>query len=118
MDGRDAPFLHPTAAQVLEIDEDALALGVPFDQPEFFEEAIAGLQLTDAAAQSSLPAVARALRSRRPNRRRSASLVALVARNEPYAFTSNASIYRWYIDPLAKRRGIPQANLRGPKRAD
>jgi hypothetical protein len=26
--------------------------------------------------------------------------------------------YRWYIDPLAKKRGVPTAELRGPKRGD
>jgi len=27
-------------------------------------------------------------------------------------------VYRWYLDPLAKKRGIPIAELRGPKRGD
>jgi hypothetical protein len=25
--------------------------------------------------------------------------------------------YRWYLDPLAKARGVPTARLRGPMRA-
>ncbi len=32
-------------------------------------------------------------------------------------FFSECGTYRWYIDPLAKRRGIPSDQLRGPARA-
>jgi hypothetical protein len=38
--------------------------------------------------------------------------------NRPYLFASDSGDYCWYIDPLAKKRGIPTANLRGIKRAD
>jgi hypothetical protein len=41
-----------------------------------------------------------------------------VAENRPYLFASDTADYRWYVDPLAKRRGVPSAELRGPKRAD
>ena len=33
-------------------------------------------------------------------------------------FFSESGGYRWYVDPLAKRRGVPTAKLRGPARAD
>jgi hypothetical protein len=38
--------------------------------------------------------------------------------NSPYLFYSELGCYRWYIDPLAKKRGIPTKDLRGPARAD
>ena len=38
-------------------------------------------------------------------------------KNRPYLFFSDAGGYRWYLDPLAKRRGIPSERLRGPARA-
>jgi hypothetical protein len=38
--------------------------------------------------------------------------------NEPYLFASDSGDYCWYIDPLAKKRGTPSSELRGPKRAD
>ena len=38
--------------------------------------------------------------------------------SQPYLFASDAGDYCWYIDPLAKKRGVPSTELRGPKRAD
>jgi hypothetical protein len=34
-----------------------------------------------------------------------------------FAFASDAGDYRWNIDPLAKKRGVPISEMRGPKRA-
>ena len=38
--------------------------------------------------------------------------------NRAYAFASDAGDYRWYVDPLAKKRDVPTRELRGPRRAD
>jgi hypothetical protein len=38
--------------------------------------------------------------------------------NQPYVFASDAGEYRWYIDPLAKKRGVPTVEMRGSRRAD
>jgi len=38
--------------------------------------------------------------------------------NGSYVFYSELGCYHWYIDPLAKKRGIPTKDLRGPARAD
>ncbi len=37
--------------------------------------------------------------------------------NGPYLFFSDTGGYRWYLDPLAKKKGVPTAQLRGPARA-
>jgi hypothetical protein len=37
--------------------------------------------------------------------------------NQPYLFFSDSGGYRWHLDPLAKKRRVPSANLRGPARA-
>ena len=37
--------------------------------------------------------------------------------NRRYLFFSDVGWYRWYVDPLAKRRGVPTSRLRGPDRA-
>jgi hypothetical protein len=37
--------------------------------------------------------------------------------NQPYSFFTDRGGYRWMIDPLAKKRAIPTAKLRGPARA-
>lgn len=36
----------------------------------------------------------------------------------PYLFFLETGRYRWYVDPLAKARGVPSLDLRGPARAD
>ncbi len=37
--------------------------------------------------------------------------------NRPFLFFSESGWYRWYVDPLAKKRGVPAAALRGSARA-
>ena len=43
----NGPFLHPNQDQVLTIDLDLVALGVKFDQPEFFDKVLADLSSQD-----------------------------------------------------------------------
>ena len=38
--------------------------------------------------------------------------------NAPYLFYSELAGYLWYVDPLAKKRGVPSKDFRGPQRAD
>jgi hypothetical protein len=44
----NGPFLHPNQDQVLTIDLDLVALGVRFDQPEFFDKDLADLSSQDS----------------------------------------------------------------------
>ena len=44
---QNARFLHPNRDQVLEIDDDLVASGVRFDQPEFFDKMLADLRSKD-----------------------------------------------------------------------
>ena len=37
--------------------------------------------------------------------------------NGAYLFFTETGGYRWYLDPLAKKRKVPTAKLRGEKRA-
>jgi hypothetical protein len=114
----NAKFLHPDADHRLAFDEDLVVLGAAFDRPEFFEKALKGLRSQDEAVL---------LRSRRLLKRYvpdgpegdSADIwQKWWGENEPFAFASDAGDYRWYVDPLAKKRGVPSKDLRGPKRAD
>ena len=113
-----ARFLHPDSAERLATDEDLVALGVPFDEPAFFDKAFADLRSDDKAA------AARALRLLKcyvPTGPRSDFADAWESwwrENQPFAFASDAGDYRWYVDPLAKKRGVPVGELRGPRRAD
>ncbi|MEW6306154.1 MAG: hypothetical protein AB1705_22025 [Verrucomicrobiota bacterium] len=111
-------YLGPADSQKLGVDKTALSFGAPPDKPEFFE------RLIDVS---------------RTNQERRAEAGRLLARyapdgpgegasaeawqqwwqtNKPYLFYSDAGGYRWYIDPLAKKRGISTTRLRGPARAD
>ncbi len=37
---------------------------------------------------------------------------------QKFMFAWDGGDYRWYLDPLAARRGVPTMEFRGPKRAD
>jgi hypothetical protein len=113
-----AKFFYPDHSQRLEIDEDLKAIAAAFDQPAFFDKALADLR-------SGNPAVA--ARARRlleryvpdgPGGAGDDAWTAWWKENQPFVFASDAGDYRWYVDPLAKHRGVPVSELRGPRRAD
>ena len=111
-------FFHPDGEQRLAIDVDLAAWDIAFDRPEFFEKAIAGLGSDDAAARAR---ATRLLERYVPEGPRGDSAVAWDGwwkENKRYAFASDAGDYRWYIDPLAKKRGVPTSEMRGSRRAD
>lgn len=111
-------FLHPNSAQQLEIDVDLMALGVPFDDPQFVDTMLGELQSQDPAVVSRAH---RLLERYVPAGPRAATFDEWRTwwrENQPYAFASDAGDYRWYIDPIAKRRRVPSHKLRGPARAD
>ncbi len=108
-------WLHPGSGNLLEVDADAQSLGVPFDSPEFLPKTIAALQ------QEKTKAVAATLLARYVNGgpgNDAAAWTKWWQENGPYVFYSELGCYHWYIDPLAKKRGIPTKDLRGPARAD
>ncbi len=109
-------WLHPGSTNLLEVDAEAKSLGVPFDSPEFLPKTIAALQRekTKAVAATLL---ARYVNGGGPGNDATA-WTKWWQENGPYVFYSELGCYRWYIDPLAKKRGIPTKDLRGPARAD
>jgi len=113
----EQPFLYPDENQKLQIDANLKALGVAFDAPDFFEKAIAGLRGDTEASARALRTLERYV----PDGPKSATADQWSAwwqENKPYLFASDVGIYRWYVDPLAKKRGVPSTELRGPKRGD
>jgi hypothetical protein len=111
----NAMWLHPGPGNLLEIDAEAKSLGVPFDAPDFLPKTIAALH--DEKAKT----VASALLARYvndPPANNPGAWDNWWKDNGPYVFYSELGCYRWYIDPLAKKRGIPTKDLRGPARAD
>ena len=109
-------YLHADAKGLLLVDPEAQSFGVPPASPEFLEKAIADLSKAERRW------TARQLLNRyvpdgpgpeaTPEAWRS-----WLSRNKPYAFFSDTGGFRWYVDSLAKSRGIPTASLRGPARA-
>lgn len=112
----NAMWLHPGSSNLLEVDADAKSLGVPCDSLEFLPKTIAALQpeKTKVVAATLL---ARYVNGSGPGND-AAAWTKWWQENGPYVFYSELGCYRWYIDPLAKKRGIPTKDLRGPARAD
>jgi hypothetical protein len=113
----NARFLHPNSDQVLELDDDLVACGVTFDQPEFFDKVLADL----SSEESSVAARAQRLLERYvpigPTGNDPKAWRSWWKENQQFAFACDGGDYRWYIDPLARKRGIASSELRGPKRA-
>lgn len=114
----NAKFLHPNSNLQLEIDEDLVALGVSFDRPEFFDKTLAALRSGDTTNVDSAHRLLERYVPCGPKGGDYDRWNSWWNENKPYAFASDAGDYCWYIDPLAKQRGIASDKLRGPNRAD
>ena len=113
----NAKWIHPGPGNFLEIDTEAKQLGVPFDSPDFLPKTIAALREDKTKAIATTLLVRYAPDG--PGTNADADTWEHWWReNSPYLFYSELGCYRWYIDPLAKKRGIPTRDLRGPARAD
>lgn len=111
------PWLHPGPGNLLEVDEDAKSLGTRFDSPEWFPKTIPAMreEKTKAKAASLLARYA----PEGPGASASADAwKEWWEQNAPYLFYSELGCYRWYVDPLARKRGLPTKDLRGSARAD
>ena len=107
-------WLHPGKDLKLEIDADAKRLNVPIDKPEFFEGTIAGLRENRRDARALLERYAP---TETKNLKSADAWEAWFKENKAYLFFSDQGDYRWYVDPLAKKRKTPTTELRGPARA-
>jgi hypothetical protein len=108
----ETKWLHPNADVLLEIDEDLRSLGVTFDSQEFLDALARLLGGTDHDQ-----ALARRLAERYVPELKDGG-TAWLKDNRPYLFASDTGDYRWYVDPLAKKYGVPSERLRGASRAD
>lgn len=112
------PYLRDNGNGKLGIDEQARRFGVAPDSPAFFPAMVGALNDGGERARK-----ARELLERyRPDSAPVADDVPAKWRswwdeNKHYLFYSDAGGFRWYIDPLAKQRGVPTSELTGPARA-
>ncbi|MHB8521900.1 MAG: hypothetical protein ACYDH9_14220 [Limisphaerales bacterium] len=109
-------FLHPGPDAKLEVDEDARTFGAPTDRAEFFTKTIAALR-AGGQAQLASRLLARYAPIDAPKNQTASAWEAWFKENRPYLFFSDQGDYRWYVDPLAKKRQVPTEELRGPARA-
>jgi len=114
---KNAQFLHPNHDQLLEIDDDLVASGVRFDHPEFFDKVLADLRSEDRVLVGRAERLLERYVPIGPSAGDPNLWASWWNENQRFAFSSDAGDYRWYIDPLAKKRGVPTSELRGPKRA-
>jgi hypothetical protein len=110
-------FLHPNADFKMVLDDDLVAWGIPFDSPAFFDKAVAGLRAGGKEAERAARLLARYVHTG-PKEAGADAWAAYWRENQPYLFANDEGEFLWYLDPLAKSRGVPTAHLRGPKRAD
>ncbi len=108
------PFLTCEKDGRLTVDVNAKALSLPFDKPDFFPKAIASLG--DFATAAKAGELLKRYSPEGPASGSAAEWTNWWETNRPYLFYTERGGYRWYIDPLAKRRGIPSDKLRGPAR--
>jgi hypothetical protein len=113
---QNGTYLYPNKDGLLAVDEQAKSFGTPYDSPEFFEKAIAALGTPGDSATQARRLLAR-FAPEGPGDGSAELWASWWKDNRPYLFFSFAGGYRWYIDPLAKKRAIPTADLRGSARA-
>jgi hypothetical protein len=109
-------YLHADGEGKLVVDAEALSFGAPPAGADFVEKAAA------APDEGARAALARRLLARYAPDGPGAEASAARWRSwwekgKDYLFFSDTGGYRWYLDPLAQKRGTPTAKLRGPARA-
>ena len=114
---QNGKFLRPNKDLRLDLDADLVVLGVPFDDPTFMDHVLADFKAGGPHADRAHLLLVRYVPCG-PKEGTVEQWTAWWQQNKPYAFPSDSGDYIWYIDPLAKSRGVPSAELRGPKRAD
>lgn len=90
---------------------------MPFDDPTFLDKTITDLKAGGPNAERARRLLARYVPCG-PVKGTAEAWVAWWKESKPYAFASDSGDFCWYIDPLAKGRGMASAVLRGPARAD
>ena len=109
------PFLTCSKDGRLMVDVTAKEFGIPFEKADLFPKAIS--KLGDPASADKARELLKRYAPDGPAAGSAEEWTSWWETNRPYLFYSEGGGYRWYIDPLAKRRGIPSDKLQGPARA-
>jgi hypothetical protein len=110
-------YLSPNAEGLLRVDEDAQGMQLNPGHHEFFDRAIAELSRPGKEAERARRMLQRYAPEGLGRTTTAQAWAYWWKANADYLFFGEAGGYRWYLDPLAKARGVPTARLRGPARA-
>ena len=111
-------FLHDNGNGKLVVDEDARALNLEWTTPEFFDRALTILSSGSTDAPRAAALLARHVPDGPGGGATADAWKRWLAENRAYLFYCDRANYCWCMDPLARKRGSPTKNLRGPARAD
>ena len=110
-------FFTTDAEFKIGLDEDLQSVRMAFDDQGFIESMIKMLDSTDSTTSER---ALRLLKRYVPNGPKSdrEAWKDWYGENQPFLFATDFGHYRWYVDPLAKERGVPTRDLRGVDRMD
>jgi hypothetical protein len=106
-------YLAPDVAGLMRVDTDSQALKLNPGCSEFFDRAIAELGRSGPEAERARRMLRRYAPEGPGHDATAQAWAEWWKANAPYLFFGEAGGYRWYLDPLARARGIPTARLRG-----
>jgi hypothetical protein len=101
----------------LSVDDDLRNLDVDPSTAEFLDRCISDLAGSSEQSQRARRLLARYAPAGPSKDATADSWADWWKGNPDYLFYGEIGGYRWYLDPLAKQRGVPTAKLRGPARA-
>ena len=109
--------LRPDREGLLTVDAEARAAGLVPGRPEFFDRAVAALAAAGADSARARLLLARYAPEGPGEHAQAPEWAAWWRSHRDYLFFGEVGGYRWYLDPRARRRGVPTARLRGQARA-
>jgi hypothetical protein len=109
-------LLRPDEQGQLVVDDDLRSLGAAYDELPGLTAIVEALG-NDATRKAARRVLDRCV-PEGPDSVDADAWRAWLDGHRPYMFFSEWGGYRWYVDPLAKRRGVPTSELRGSDRAD
>jgi len=110
-------YLCPGADGRLSVNGDAEAMRQNPGRREFFDWAIAELSRSGKDSERARRMLERYAPDGPGREAKAQEWSSWWHENAEYVFFGEVGGYRWYLDPLAKARGVPTARLRGEARA-
>jgi hypothetical protein len=110
-------YLVSSAEGLLRVDGDAQEMRQNPGRREFFDRAVTDLKRPGKEAERARRMLARYAPEGPGTQATAGAWADWWRANADYLFFGEAGGYRWYLDPLARARGVPTAQLRGPARA-